>query len=422
MSVVPPVDAMLVEGSQAFCLVKSDSGPNREVAGICVESLAGECVIAAPATSLVGVSTAVTSGDLAFVKVPSSGVTDNFPPGWNSDLMKTMPAARKARAAWFARDPDIDSSEVEVHLGKRMGRKGERATGSQKMPADMQANLSSLQSLLKDPNSDDEDEEESDDDTEKSSRFAPPGGKSAKKVSKKSRRGQQDVDFSKLAMQQLVASGGGQPMDLTTVLLLKMLQDKEGQGRRSRKKSGRRSPSSSGGSGSDSEDRDAGGGRGLKAIRSLHKMHDRVLYYPKKIVKDFEKEVIEELGVCPGQSWTMLDWVKRQNFGKFKGLFRCCAMDVAVYEMLRNKEYESATAQIVQNLKAKHQAVLQQGEWTTAWLLTGLHDPVSKREFAGTKSEMAAVSGYVSALAKLKKQVKEAESWGHHEEDEKEKK
>ena len=251
----------------------------------------------------------------------------------------------------------------------------------------------------------------------------PPGGKTCKKEAKKSKKiEKEEPDLTQLVVQQLASGPAGSKVDLSTVLLLKMLQDKDTKSGRSRRKQRRRSPSSSGGSASDSEDRDDFGGKGLKAIRSLHKMHDRVLYNPKKIVKDFEREIIQELGVCPGQSWTVLDWVKRQSFGKFKGLLRCCAMDEAVYEMLRNKDYESATAQVVQNLKAKHQAVLQQGEWTTAWLLTGLSDPVSKREFAGSKSEMAAISGYVSALAKLKQQVKEAEASSHLEEDDKEKK
>lgn len=124
--------------------------------------------------------------------------------------------------------------------------------------------------------------------------------------------------------------------------MLKMLQQ---QGRASTKekkhrKSRRRSPSSSGGSSSDSEDAAGLGGRGMKAVRSLHKMHDRVLQYPDRIVKEFEKEVVENLGICAGQSWTLLDWVKNQNFAG-----NASVRAMAVYELLRNKDYKAATAQ-----------------------------------------------------------------------------
>ena len=87
-------------------------------------------------------------------------------------------------------------------------------------------------------------------------------------------------------------------------------------------------------------------------------------------------------------------------------------MDVAVYEYLRNQEPDIAAAQVVQNIKAKMQCVLAQGEWHTAWLLTGLVDPLTRKEFAGTREELAVVSGYVSSLSKLRRQVKEAENLG----------
>jgi hypothetical protein len=69
------------------------------------------------------------------------------------------------------------------------------------------------------------------------------------------------------------------------------------------------------------------------------------------------------------------------------------------------------TARLVQNMKAKVQATLQLGSWDAAWLLTGLADPLSRKKFAGTAQEMSVVSNYMSALAKLEKQVKEVK---HH--------
>ena len=111
------------------------------------------------------------------------------------------------------------------------------------------------------------------------------------------------------------------------------------------------------------------------------------------------------MGIVPGQAWTLRDFVKKQNWGRFKGLMRCAMMDVAVYELLRAGKADAAAAQTVQNLKAKVQAVLQNGDWSTAWLLTGLPDPLTRKEWAGSKQEMAVVTGYIEALAKLKKKV-----------------
>ncbi|CAK9012989.1 unnamed protein product, partial [Durusdinium trenchii] len=48
------------------------------------------------------------------------------------------------------------------------------------------------------------------------------------------------------------------------------------------------------------------------------------------------------------------------------------------------------------------------GEWASAWQLTGLPDPLSRREWAGTKEEMAIISGYMNSVHKLKKRMKEA--------------
>ena len=82
-------------------------------------------------------------------------------------------------------------------------------------------------------------------------------------------------------------------------------------------------------------------------------------------------------------------------------------MDAAAYEFARNGNSEAAAAQLCQNMKSKLQAVLAGGDWQTAWLLTGWEDPLQKREFAGSKTEMAIISNYMSSLSKLRKKVRE---------------
>ena len=63
---------MALEGSQAFALLKTDQGENRRIAGVVVEVLGEDIVLGVGAPLLAGISTAVTAGDLGFVRLPSS--------------------------------------------------------------------------------------------------------------------------------------------------------------------------------------------------------------------------------------------------------------------------------------------------------------------------------------------------------------
>ena len=111
------------------------------------------------------------------------------------------------------------------------------------------------------------------------------------------------------------------------------------------------------------------------------------------------------MGVIEGQSWTLRDWLKRQKWGKFNGIYRCAVMDAVAYEMVGNGQVDAGCAQLVQNLKAI-QSVTQGGDWSSAWLLTGIPDPLLRKEFGGAREELAVVSGYINALSKLRKKVK----------------
>ena len=78
-------------------------------------------------------------------------------------------------------------------------------------------------------------------------------------------------------------------------------------------------------------------------------------------------------------------------------------MDVAAYEALRRGEVEWATAQLCQNLKCKVQAVLQGGDWSGAWLLTGLPHPFEESLYTGSRREMAVIAAYQKEMGKLAK-------------------
>ena len=62
-----------------------------------------------------------------------------------------------------------------------------------------------------------------------------------------------------------------------------------------------------------------------------------------------------------------------------------------------------ARAQLAQNFRSKHQAALDGGNWTQAWLLCALEDPCSRRRFAAPPEQISAVSAYLKATSELRK-------------------
>lgn len=151
-------------------------------------------------------------------------------------------------------------------------------------------------------------------------------------------------------MEQAMSAGiaeGKSSSDLLPLLMMGMFM-KDAQKNRSRKS--RTSRRNRGGSSSESSSSSAeSDNKGMKAVHSLHRMQKRVKHHPRKICREFEAEVIRELGIVEGQPWTLQDWVKKQSWGKYKGIYRCALMDVAAYELIRSGQVESGAAQLVQN-------------------------------------------------------------------------
>ena len=48
------------------------------------------------------------------------------------------------------------------------------------------------------------------------------------------------------------------------------------------------------------------------------------------------------------------------------------------------------------------QGSMDEGRWDHAWFLTGQVDPIGKRNFAAPVSQIAAITGYVAAIQKLR--------------------
>ncbi|CAE7654091.1 unnamed protein product [Symbiodinium sp. CCMP2592] len=359
---------------------------------------------------------------LGFVRAPISALVLDRPKDWTGPRLSDVPGWRIIEAGWKKLSAsDLTSSEAEQPRRRSeevASGSGNVAQGSSARKSKLTPHLKGLATLFgEESDGSEEDEEAEDDELGKvplQKGFLPPGG-SARKAKKAEARGSEEAFDVKKMMAKAVASGAD-PASLLPMMLMAQMLEKDKKGRRSRK----RSEALLGGSSSDESGSEEDGldPKGMKAVHTLHRFHEQILKKPRRVIAAFEKEVVEELGVVPGQSWTLRDYVKRQSWGRYKGLFRCAMMDVATYELIRNGRPEAAAAQTIQNLKAKMQAVIEQGDWTTAWLLTGLVDPVQKKEWAGNKQEMTIVSGYVDAMARLKKKVREAHGKEGDDEDE----
>eukprot|EP00438_Fugacium_kawagutii_P003209 Skav218054 [mRNA] locus=scaffold214:1429603:1436014:- [translate_table: standard] len=408
-------------GDVVFCLLKCSEDELLKIGGRLVEVKGSTVVVAtlkkAAEKTPYSLQTKVpdSSVDLYFVRVPGSSVSVDRPSGWSDQLVAQLPSAKACSAAWAELGSEVLVSSGAEQLppvptrGKALGSLSEQLQGMQAMWGSEEGSEDSSS------------EEEVVRPGKAKTKHLPPGGSSSKVEEKKS-RSSKETNSMEAMLQQLMSQGMSEvksPTELMPYMMMNLMLQQNS--KRSSKKRQKRRSSSLGGSSSDSSSGSTSSeGRGMKAVSSLHKMHQRILKRPKKVCREFEAEVIREMGIVEGQPWTLTDWVKKQSWNKYKGLYRCAIMDVAAYELIRAGKVEAGAAQLVQNLKAKLESVLQQGDWNTAWLLTGLSDPLQKKEFAGSKQEMSIISNYVNSLGKLRKHVKEAKGQavaGEEEED-----
>ena len=404
----------LVTGSEAYVCFRSG---DRILKGCGrVAAVEGDTVVICGYVSRLGSLTEAVRGvgpgegepELCFVRVQKQSVVTQRPAGWPREK---VPSKEDSLSGWAA-----VNRETEISSGAEAPK--EKHWVPKKKGTSLQRDLSALGELWEE-----EEEEESDSDDEGDEEAAPshrpprgkhlpPGSSGLQKKAKAEKEKAPDLGESFSQMVQQGLSEGQSPSELMPLMMMSLLAQQQ---TKSKKKSkGSKDWDLLGGSSSD-ESSDERGKRdsGMRAVATLHRLHRRTLRHPRRVIQDFEHEVTTELGVIPGQSWTLKDYLRKQHWGKFKGIYRCAVMDAAAYELLRSGQVEAGTAQLVQNMKAKMQSVIQNGDWSSAWLLTGIADPLSKKEFGGTKEELAVVSGYVNALQKIRKQVKEAQAAGH---------
>ena len=404
-------------GDVGYFLCHGDSG-SLAVTSWIVQLDDGECIAATKPAAVRGVPNQAVGKahglEVAFVRIPSSSVALEAPEGWKGLKLKEIPGLVTALEAW----KKVASSELSCS-GTELPRK--QAKGRTRVEEE----LKGLGRLFRRPglgdDEEDEDEEGVDDSVGGDSVFLRPGpASSTRKPERPGKSKAKETSLPEVDMQQLLIqaiAAGKSTNDLMPLLMLNLLQDRKKS--KARATRGSSSHELLGGSSSD-ESADEGDikGRGMKAVVTLNKLHDQIRKHPRRVCEIFEKEARDELGIVAGQSWTLKDYMKKQPWGKFKGIYRCAIQDAAAYELLRAGKSDEAAAQLVQNMKSKIQSTLQGGDWQTAWLLTGLPDPMMKKDFAGTREEMAVVSGYMEAIHKLKKRVKDAQAAGHPDDEE----
>eukprot|EP00439_Symbiodinium_sp_Y106_P044463 s3833_g5.t1 len=272
------------------------------VIGWVVEAADEELVLATTSdlTTLEHTSQVKVSDKLIyFVRVARDTASLEPPAGWKGDKPKDLAPLETCRTAWTkAKDNELRSSEAE-------GTEGEGF---------FSCRFGSAAGPL--CRGDSEAEEESDSEGESAfppkkgrSKYLPPGGSGDPANDKKKKpKGEKDL------IKQMLAKGlaeGKDANDLLPTVLKVMLLDKEP--RRSRAASSRDYLDLHGGSDSDDSDADEDKAKGMKAVELLHKLHRSIRRHPKKVCEQFEKEVIEDLGVVKGQAWTLKDYVKKQQ-------------------------------------------------------------------------------------------------------------
>ena len=195
--------------------------------------------------------------------------------------------------------------------------------------------------------------------------------------------------------------GMGSLNTLVQLEILKTLQGKKGRDKDRGDKeelSGEDSELSS--SSSEGTTRLKGAGKALQAYRKGRKAMRRK---PAKHVKRYIKEVELFLGVSADMPYQLTDYSKRLSFGKHRSLMRIhFAISHTLQLMLKNK-HQLAALEMTQLLRALHQCSLDNGDWRTAWLLTGLPDPVERPKFGGEPQDLEVIAAYIKAMAELEK-------------------
>lgn len=216
-----------------------------------------------------------------------------------------------------------------------------------------------------------------------------------------------------------VMTDPSQSMDastLATLVQMELLRELKGKKKKSTHSYGSTElvASSDSDSSSGGDIRLRGAGKALKAYRKTQKDMKK---NPARHVKRYIKEVEQVLGADASVPYLLTDYTRMLGWGKFRTLQRLHhALSTILETQLKGKTME-ATLQITQVLRSIHQCALDQGNWQTAWLLTGMQDPLEKPRFGGEAQSLEVIAAYIKAMDDLEKRSTSSSASRSQEED-----
>jgi hypothetical protein len=112
-----------------------------------------------------------------------------------------------------------------------------------------------------------------------------------------------------------------------------------------------------------------------------------------------------ELGVQPGQVWSLRDYLRTIPWGRFRSAQRLAYSIAESYELSRSGQHQPAAAQSLQTIKAIVFSTLNAGNMGMAQVLTGMPDPCAGPVGLAEADEIALMTNYMEAQSAMAKQV-----------------
>lgn len=200
---------------------------------------------------------------------------------------------------------------------------------------------------------------------------------------------------------------GGDPLQAMLAMQMSEKFEKKHQSRRSRSRSSSRSSSRSESSNESTRRHHKTKGH-ARAIEEYQAARKRMRRKPLHYIKQYIKEVEEELGVEGGKAYTLHDFGRKISWGKQRSLQRMHYLLSEILALLLQKKYERASLQTMLGLRALHQTALDQGDWSLSWMLTHLPNVWDRKQWGGSAEELANVASYLRSMEELNKNAEKA--------------
>ena len=182
------------------------------------------------------------------------------------------------------------------------------------------------------------------------------------------------------------------PASMLQFRMMQMLDNMDHRNSKGRKSKRHRKSSSSSSSNGD-----------LRKFRGIRKLTHSHFKHARRLLKQFDADAAELIGVQAGQPWNYRNLTQAIGFGRMQGVFRIHAYLGDVLTALKTGQTKEALVICIQLMKGLHQMFLDGGSWETASLLLPTTDPKKRREFGGEDREMEIISAYRKSRYELVK-------------------